>query len=121
MLRWVRRTPAKPSIRSGVQSVREIKMAKNNKNHSVAVLQRPPLKLARPVVRIAFPRDGETISHPSYALQIETAEDATCVDVCFDQGEWQPCRESLGLWWFDWSGYDTGEHEVVARVRKPDG
>ena len=96
-------------------------MAKNNKNGNAAVLEKNPLKLAPPTVRIEFPRDGETITHPSYSFQIETDAETPSVDVSIDQGDWQPCRQSLGLWWFDWSDYDTGEHEAVARTRKPDG
>jgi hypothetical protein len=96
-------------------------MAKSNKKSNIAVLENKPLRLAPPTVRIEFPRDGETIAHPSYAIRIATSVKAAGVDVCIDQGEWQPCRESLGLWWYDWSGYDCGEHEAVARLRKPDG
>lgn len=96
-------------------------MAKTSKNQNAAVLEKRPLKLAAPRVRIAFPGDGETISHPSYSFRIETSAKAAGVDICIDQGDWEPCRESLGLWWYDWNGYDSGEHEAVARLRGPEG
>jgi len=79
------------------------------------------LKSAPVTVRVVFPRDGEMITQPSYSLQISAPGEIAGADVRIDQGDWQPCRQSLGLWWFDWSGYDSGEHEVVARMRKPDG
>ncbi|MBI3297181.1 MAG: hypothetical protein HYZ75_03390 [Elusimicrobia bacterium] len=72
-------------------------------------------------VRIEFPHENEVLSGRHYTLSI--AAPAACLDVsvCIDQGEWRACRESLGLWWFDWEGFDAGEHSAVARVRMAEG
>lgn len=69
-------------------------------------------------VRVEYPREGETLAHPSYTFQIGTVPEALRVEVSIDGGEWRPCRESLGLWWYDWEGYASGSHEAVARIEK---
>lgn len=96
-------------------------MAKHNSKPVFSAMEKKPVKRYTPSIKVGFPRDGEIIDNATYTLQILTREEASSVDVCFNQGEWLPCRESLGLWWFDWSGYESGEHEVMARMRKTDG
>jgi hypothetical protein len=77
---------------------------------------------SRPAVRVEYPRLGEVIVPPSYTLRISTASRPTdAVEVSIDHGAWLPCREGLGLWWYDWSGFSEGEHELTARVRTADG
>ena len=83
------------------------------------VLERPPQKLlSAPSVAIEYPKQDEVVRHPEYTVRICAREHADAVEVAFDQGDWQPCREALGFWWFDWKGFDSGEHEIVARSRK---
>ncbi len=36
--------------------------------------------------------------------------------ISIDGKEWQACRENSGLWWFDWSGYSAGAHNLRARI-----
>ena len=84
-------------------------------------MEKPSIRPASPEVSVSYPCEGETISHPSYTFQVAVGEQAEAVEVSIDQGDWQSCRDAVGLWWFDWSGYDSGEHEVAARLRKPDG
>lgn len=93
----------------------------NNKRGGLAVAERPLGVLARLPVRVSYPKDGDTIAPPDYTIQVATEEPAAGVDVCINQGEWEPCREALGLWWFDWRGLEPGEHEIVARLRRLDG
>jgi hypothetical protein len=76
---------------------------------------------SRAAVRIEHPGDGETIAGTSYTFQIGTAKDVDGAEVSIDGGAWLPCRESLGLWWYDWSGFDAGAHELLARTRMVDG
>jgi hypothetical protein len=90
-------------------------MGKNSKSAATAVAVKP-----RPV-SVAFPQDNETITSDEYTIQIAAIEPAAGVEVSIDQGDWQSCREALGLWWFDWAGIEAGEHEVTARLRRPDG
>ncbi len=96
-------------------------MAKSHRKGGAAVAEKRPLLLEKPRVSVAYPQENETISHPEYTMQVATSEPASGVEVCVDQEEWRPCREGLGLWWFDWGGYGSGEHEVVARRRGLDG
>ena len=91
--------------------------------HRAAVLPEMPRAFVKrpPPVEVTCPHEDETISPQSYTIQVATADPAAGVDVSIDQGDWRPCREALGLWWFDWAGYDPGEHEVTARLRAQDG
>jgi hypothetical protein len=76
---------------------------------------------SRPAVRVECPREGDVIAQPCYSFHIAAAPGAEGVEVSIDQGEWMSCRESLGIWWYDWSAYGKGEHELVARARISDG
>lgn len=81
---------------------------------SATVLEKPT-----PVddsVRVAYPRESEIIEGFSYTIQVATIGQAVRVEVSIDHDAWQPCRESMGLWWFDWSGDSDGPHEVIARM-----
>ncbi|MFI5346059.1 MAG: hypothetical protein ACHQ51_06765 [Elusimicrobiota bacterium] len=76
---------------------------------------------SRPALRIECPCEGETISRPAFTFHIAAMSGAQGVDVSIDAGEWLPCREALGLWWYDWSGYESGAHVLLARTRMADG
>lgn len=96
-------------------------VARSHKRRGAAAAEEGTLLLERPRVSVAYPGENETISHPEYTMQVATSEPASSVEVRVDQGDWRACREALGLWWYDWNGYGSGEHEVVARRRGPDG
>lgn len=87
------------------------------------VKQAVKMKTARsgPAVRVEYPREGETLGRPYYTIRIGTIPEAGNVEVSIDQEDWKPCREALGLWWYDWADYDKGEHVLVARTRIGDG
>lgn len=74
-----------------------------------------------PAVRVEYPKEGEALAGPCYTFRIGAIPEADNVEVSIDQGEWKPCREALGLWWYDWAGYSKGEHTLAARSRKGDG
>lgn len=76
---------------------------------------------SEPAVRVEYPREGEVITHPTYTFQVGAAPDLGSVEVSIDRGEWRPCRESLGLWWFDWTDYSKGRHVLLARARLGEG
>lgn len=65
---------------------------------------------------IDYPQEDETITSPHYTFRIKAPLNAEKVEVCVDGAPWQLCRYSSGFWWFDWSGYFSGEHEIVARI-----
>lgn len=68
-----------------------------------------------PAVRVEYPQEGEVLASPCYTFRIGTSPQANNVEVSIDQGDWKPCRESLGLWWHDWADYSKGEHVLSAR------
>jgi hypothetical protein len=70
---------------------------------------------------VDYPRQGETINCPQYTMRISAPEGVKRVDVAIDDGEWMACRQTNGHWWYDWSGYQNGEHEVVVRIETQEG
>ena len=88
-----------------------------NSNHNAKAMA----VQSRPAVRVECPSEGDVIARPSYTLRIAATPGAAGVEVAIDRGDWMPCREALGLWWYDWNGFENGAHEVVARTRMGDG
>jgi hypothetical protein len=66
-------------------------------------------------VTVNYPQEGEIITSGHYTFRILTSAMEN-VDVSIDGKEWQPCRECVGFWWYDWSGYGAGAHTIVARI-----
>lgn len=69
---------------------------------------------------IDYPKESETVSWPDYCIRI-TAPLARRVEISFDQDRWFECRPSGEHWWYDWKGFDPGEHEIVCRAERFDG
>ncbi len=86
----------------------------SNDNHA----EIPQAVPSRPAARVECPREGEIVSPPSYTFRIAATPGADHVVVSIDQGVWKPCREALGVWRYDWSGYGKGRHDLVARCRR---
>jgi hypothetical protein len=74
-----------------------------------------PEALGKNYIGIDFPQVGEILTSGHYALRVSTSA-TEGVEVSIDGKEWQPCRECVGFWWLDWSGYGSGVHTVVARI-----
>jgi hypothetical protein len=70
-------------------------------------------------VFVDYPREDEVVLSAGYTIRIE-AEDAASVELSLNGGEWLPCRESVGYWWFDWQPV-PGSHELTARAKKLNG
>ena len=70
---------------------------------------------------VDYPQQGEKITGPQYTLRLSAPVNARKVEIAIDDGEWQCCRQSNGHWWYDWSGYQNGDHEIVARVETHEG
>jgi hypothetical protein len=74
-------------------------------------------------VCIDYPKEGEKICHPSYTLRIgcpDMQNVQKCV-VSIDDNPWQACRCESGYWWFDWSNYMSGRHEIEVKCLTKDG
>jgi hypothetical protein len=71
--------------------------------------------------QVEYPQKDETVVSSEYTFRIAAPTGAEGVDVSIDQGPWIACRNEVGHFWYDWSGYDDGVHEVIARVRGGEG
>ena len=74
-----------------------------------------PEALGKNYIGIDFPQVGEILTSGHYAIRISTSA-TEGVEVAIDGKEWKPCRECVGFWWYDWSGYGSGVHTVIARI-----
>jgi hypothetical protein len=72
------------------------------------------------VVVIEYPRQNEAITSNNYTFSIVAMPGVKKVEVSIDGSAWEPCRQS-DSWWYDWSGYGAGEHEVTARIQLANG
>src|SRR5687767_388271 len=68
-----------------------------------------------------YPEEGERITVPKYMIRIEASCQAHRVQVSVDRGPWRSCRAWAGFWWYEWSGYLPGRHQVIGRVIAQDG
>ena len=66
---------------------------------------------------IEYPQQDETVISRSYAIRVAAPASVEALDVSIDQGPWRPCRKDVGFWWYDWSDFPDGEHEIIARIR----
>lgn len=80
-----------------------------------------PEVIKKRVVAIDYPRHDETITSNAYTFRVVAMPGIRKVEISINEGPWQPCRESGGAWWYDWSGYTAGDHEATARVMLADG
>lgn len=72
-------------------------------------------------VAIDYPQRQDVILSSSYSFRIAADPELTHVEVSIDEGPWQACRRSVGYWWYDWSGFAPGRHQLLARGRGPAG
>lgn len=69
---------------------------------------------------VDYPQQGEKVTSRHYTVRVEALE-ADEVQISIDQGSWLQCRDTVGYWWYDWTSFDSGEHEVIARARNKHG
>jgi hypothetical protein len=83
----------------------------------------PPLDqdVQAPALTFDFPQEGEPISSREYTLRLTSGEGVPSVEVSVDGGPWMPSRPAVGHWWFDWSGFAPGDHELRGRAVGADG
>lgn len=86
---------------------------------AVAALEKTPKapKAAKaPEVSLDYPLPGETVAPGHYAIRV-SAKPERKVEVSIDGGEWLPCREAVGFYWYDWAPAGAGEVTIVARAK----
>ncbi|HRY29424.1 MAG TPA: hypothetical protein P5079_05225 [Elusimicrobiota bacterium] len=66
-------------------------------------------------IQIDYPLEGEILTSGCYTFRLG-ASPTDRVEVSIDGKDWLPCRECVGYWWFDWSGYGSGAHSLEARI-----
>ena len=91
-----------------------------------AAAAQPPLDqdvqpAAQAPISLDYPQAGETITASHYTLRLTVPEGAAYVEVSIDDSAWQPCRFSVGHWWYDWADYASGRHTLRARAMGQDG
>lgn len=69
----------------------------------------------REYVVIDYPTNMETITSRYYSIRIG-ASPCDRVEISIDDQPWQPCRHSVGYWWYDWMNYTRGTHQIIARI-----
>src|SRR5579872_348837 len=60
-------------------------------------------------VTVDYPKQNDRISSLCYTVRLSAPQGAQKAEICIDQDDWLPCREAIGYWWYDWSGYSDGE------------
>lgn len=73
-------------------------------------------KLNFPIAKIEFPQRNEVVTSRAYTIIINAPADMGQAEISIDRGPWQPCQYERERWRYDWSGYNSGEHSVVARI-----
>jgi hypothetical protein len=66
-------------------------------------------------ITIDHPKANETVCRQHYSVRI-TATPCENVEICIDDGVWQPCRNSAGYWWYDMHNINTGNHTIAVRL-----
>jgi hypothetical protein len=70
---------------------------------------------------IDYPLYEERISSPNYTFRVTTPEETQAVEVSVDGSAWTACRYDAPYWWYDWSRYASGEHQLAARIQLDNG
>ena len=93
---------------------------------AVAPVKPEPMKSApansepKSVLTIDYPMEGEIVTSPVYTFRL-TALEPKSVEIALNGGAWSGCREMVGNWWFDWSGYQAGAYSLSARMIDKNG
>lgn len=72
-------------------------------------------------VVLDHPQRGEKITAPQYTFRVGPSGDIERVVISIEKGPWQPCRYSVGYWWYDWTGYTQGKYQAEVRAWTKDG
>ena len=91
-----------------------------NKKKTVAPKIADTVKSGVVCAVLDHPQQGENITAPHYTFRVGTLGDITRVEISINEGPWLPCRNSVGYWWYDWSGYAGGRHQAAVRAQTKD-
>ena len=71
-------------------------------------------------VDIVYPQENEEITGPNYTIKIKTNSEGRA-EISINACDWESCRESGGVWWYDWKNYTQGRHRILARISDDKG
>lgn len=80
----------------------------------------PVVKTGEICAVLDHPQQGEKITAPRYTFRVGTIGAIERVEISLNQGPWEPCRNSVGYWWYDWSGYTAGRYQLAVRAQTKD-
>ncbi|HAF96697.1 MAG TPA: hypothetical protein DER10_10265 [Elusimicrobia bacterium] len=81
----------------------------------------PVVKTGEGRAILDHPQQGEKISAPRYTFRIGAVGAIERVELSVNEGPWQPCRNSVGYWWYDWADYAAGRYQAAVRAQTKDG
>ena len=81
----------------------------------------PVVKTNEVRAALDHPQQGEKITAPRYTFRVGTSGDIARVEISLNEGPWQPCRHSVGYWWYDWADYAAGRYQAAVRAQTKDG
>ena len=73
------------------------------------------------MIDIDHPHADQIVTSAHYTFRMGGPETLASLEVSVDRGPWHACRRACGYWWFDWTGYEPGSHQLVARGQNHDG
>jgi uncharacterized protein YegJ (DUF2314 family) len=85
-----------------------------------AASAKPALAAEKASLVLDYPLEGEIVTSHSYCIRV-TAQEPRSVEICLDGKRWFSCRESVGHWWYDWSGFRSGGYTITARMTDKNG
>ena len=81
-----------------------------------------PATAVKKKISIDYPKQHERIASDRYTFRVSAELGANeRVLVSVDDAAFRPCRFAEGFWWFDWDGYRSHHHRLVAKIVTPDG
>lgn len=92
---------------------------KNGKKKAQVKQEKSPRAKAKYYVVIDHPKNGETLTHPHYAVRVGASADHA--EISIDGSGWKACRPAAGYFWFDWAAIPSGPHKLTARVKTAGG
>jgi len=81
---------------------------------------KPTVTVTDEYVVVDHPKNLEVLPAGHYAVRVGSSR-CNGVEISINDQPWQSCRHAVGYWWFDWHGFATGTHQLVARMQKPNG
>jgi hypothetical protein len=87
---------------------------------ATATAVKPEPTAEKATLVLDYPLEGEILTSHSYCIRL-TALQPRSVEICLDGKRWLSCRESVGHWWYDWSGFRSGGYTITARMTDKNG